>query len=341
MLNYPPEINLILACAKSVLNAQEQEYIKNLLQEKINEDYLLELAKKHKLKPLLYWHLNQICTEKIPEELEIYCKQNLQRNQVLTEQLIKILQLFDNNRIKALPYKGPSLAYCTHKNISLRHWWDLDILVDEKDFLEAENILLKEKYTHKPSRHSLEWEKSFLDPDFGMTIDLHQRITLKNFPCTFKFQQLWQNHQYLSIRETKIKIIQPEDLLIILCVQVVKDTWENKIRLVKYSDIAELIFAYKDLNWAEILLKAKLYGCERILFVGLFLTKNLIEITLPSIILEKIKSDIFIKLYGQAYLERLFIIESKKINNKSVVRQKLNRQLERAFLALPIWVNLP
>ncbi len=335
MLNDAPEIKLILACAKSSVTPEEQENIKYLLAENINEDYLLELAKKHKLKPLLYWHLNQICKEKISEELEIYFENNIRRNQVLTEQLIKILQLFDNNGINALPYKGPSLAYCTHQNIALRHWWDLDILVDKNEFLKAENLLINEGYIYKLSQHKLDWEKSFIDSNTGITIDLHQRIASKNFPCHFQFYQLWQNHQYLCIGKTKIKVIQPEDLLIILCVQVVKDTWENKIRLVKYSDIAELIISHKDLDWTEILNRAKLYRCEIILFVGLFITKNLIEITLPSMILDKIKLDIFIKLYGQVYLDRLFIIKPENLDNESVGKKWLNRQLERAFLLLP------
>jgi len=73
---------------------------------------------------------------------------NAASNVFLTNKLFEILNLFKENDILALPFKGPVLAESVYGDISLRKFVDLDILVHKrigygvKSFLLTNGLLL-------------------------------------------------------------------------------------------------------------------------------------------------------------------------------------------------------
>lgn len=149
-MKYPPEVELLLCCARSQIDSQTAQQITQLLQLGLDWNYLLQIARRHKMLPLLYWHLHNTCgdlvSSTILDELHQYFNNNIQRNQFLLQELIKLLDIFEYHKIPVIPYKGPVLAISTHGNLALRHWWDLDFIVDKKDFVSIKKILLHEGY---------------------------------------------------------------------------------------------------------------------------------------------------------------------------------------------------
>ena len=64
----------------------------------------------------------------------------------LTGELLRLLDLFEQNQIPAVPYKGPALGVAIYGKLSLRQFADLDILIPEKDVWKATDLLINRGY---------------------------------------------------------------------------------------------------------------------------------------------------------------------------------------------------
>ena len=109
-----PEIELLLCCARTQPSSEISQQIQNLVQQSIDWDFLLKTAARHKVLPLLYQNLKTLCPEAVPKpvlsELLNFFHTNAAHNLFLTQELLKILKLFQDNDIPVIPFKGPVLA---------------------------------------------------------------------------------------------------------------------------------------------------------------------------------------------------------------------------------------
>ena len=67
--NLRPEIELLLCCARVHLDSERAERMRELLQRNIDWEYLLRMATRHGMMPLLYWHLKAHCADAVPQEI--------------------------------------------------------------------------------------------------------------------------------------------------------------------------------------------------------------------------------------------------------------------------------
>jgi hypothetical protein len=140
-----PEVQLLLCCARTQMDTVNAERISALLQENIEWSYLLEMAFRHHVMPLLYRSLETVCPTAIPEtariELKAQLQVGIQGNLFLTKELLHLLALFNQHGLLAIPYKGPVLAVSVYGDLMLRPSSDLDILVYERDIVQAVDLL--------------------------------------------------------------------------------------------------------------------------------------------------------------------------------------------------------
>jgi hypothetical protein len=265
------------------------------------------MALRQGVMPLLYFHLNTLCPDAIPpatlEEWSSNFQANALNNLLLTSELVKLLHLFQEKEIRAIPFKGPVLTASVYKNLTLRQFCDLDILVSEQDFFKARDLLLSQGYC---SWHELEWQQSFIDQRHRVHIDLHQGITPWYFPCPLNFTELWQRLESVSLAGTTVVNLSPEDLLMILCVQLGRDFWVKREQLIKICDITELIQARPTLNWEHVIEQVNQLGCRRMLFLGLSLARQLWNVALPQDILLQIEADLGVRALASQSCDRLF-----------------------------------
>ena len=145
-----PEAELLLCCARTCMDSARAERIKALLREAIDWAYLLRTALPHGMMPLLYWHLNAICPEAVPQatlaQLRDHFSANARRNLFLTGELLGLLKMLEAHGIPACPFKGPVLATSVYGNLALRQFIDLDILIHKRDVLRAKDLLISQGY---------------------------------------------------------------------------------------------------------------------------------------------------------------------------------------------------
>lgn len=307
------EIELLLCCARTQPSSEISQQIQNLVQQSINWDFLLQTAARHKVLPLLYQNLKTLCPEAVPKpvlsELRNFFHTNAARNLFLTQELLKILKLFQDNDIPVIPFKGTVLAASVYGNLSMRQFSDLDILVNPKDIIKARELLITQDYKLQFD-HS--WQYPFIHSQKEIYIDLHWELApLNYFPFKLPdFETLYQRTKLLSLSGESVIDFFPDDLLIILAVQVARGGFEDRESLAQICDLAELIRTQQTLDWEKLLKQVRILGLERPFYIGLHLVKTLLNPPLPATvkqaIQEQMQIDPVISICSVRMQKRLF-----------------------------------
>ncbi len=290
-MNNSPRPELLLHCAKTCLEAEEEW------------TYLVETALAHGVMPLLYRSLHAACPNAVPkeilEQLRDHFYANAARNLFLTKELLKLLHLLEAHKILAIPYKGPILAAFIYGNLALREFGDLDILVQERDYQRAQYLLIRQGF--RPTVEH-EWEAEFTDESGRVAVDLHRRITPREFPSLLKLDYLSKRLKPVALAGTIVATLCPEDTLLMLSIQVTKDRY---LQLKKICDIAELV-VHQRLNWAQALKEAKSLGGQRMMLFALCLTSNLLGAALPQEVVHELRFHTSIHELVEHAAEQLF-----------------------------------
>ncbi|MEM8810837.1 MAG: nucleotidyltransferase family protein, partial [Cyanobacteria bacterium P01_G01_bin.38] len=308
----------LLCCARTQITPEGVDRIKSLLTTELDWEFLIILAARHRVLPLLFHNLKQIAPKALSSKelprLQTFFSHHALRNLSQTAEIVRLVDLLKQNNIQAIPFKGPALALNVYGDIALRQFDDLDILVSQSDFLEARELLMtKGGYQRpKPSNFlTLEQELSHLRSGYACSlvnldrktfVDLHQQLTGGTFlPYPFDFQDLCQrlvpvsqSHQFLTLH--------PDDLLLYLCVHGAKSLWE---RLGWICDVAELVRTNPTIDWEHLLKKAQTAKIERMLLLGLQLANQVLGMTLPSVITARINADLETQRLAQQVYQRL------------------------------------
>jgi hypothetical protein len=303
------EIELLICCTRTQITEEIQRRIEFLVQQEINWEYLIQLASRHQVTSLLYHNLNYICSEAVPSATLNYlrgCFQiNTQRNLLITSELIKILKLFQDNNIYAIPFKGMTLAISAYRNLAFRQSGDLDILVEKNDLIKAKKLLdyigyESTGYLMQIEKNNLLNQGNFLQAEINqkgydlihkekkIAIDLQWSVTARYkfqyFPLRFK--DLQKNPSYIAIAGKKIPQFSSENMLLYLCFHGSKHCWQS---LKWICDLNEFICANPNLDWQKVETQAKETNCETMLLLGLFLVRDFFSTPLPESLSAKLK----------------------------------------------------
>ena len=312
-----PEIDLLLSCSRTQLNNLHRDRIKSLLRQNINWDYLMETAQRHKVMTLLYQSLKATCPEAVPQttlkQLRFLFQVNYLRNQFLTEELLKLLTLFEKSNISAVPFKGPVLAVKAYGNLALRQFSDLDILIHKRDIFRVKELLLFQGYqlaSHIPPTDIYKLmhlraacEYNFFNKERCVTVEPHWDFTQRKLCISLNLESLWQNLKEISLDGKTVPTFSLEDSLLIVCINGTKDHWRT---LKHICDVAELIRSHQEIDWDRLIQQTRITGCKRILLLGLFLANDILGANLPEKIWKHIETDLALKDLVLQVNKRLF-----------------------------------
>jgi Uncharacterised nucleotidyltransferase len=309
-----PEMELLLCCATTVLDASRTERARQLARAAPRWERLLQLALRHRLMPLLYRHLSASCSDLAPtafmDRLHDHFYLNTMRNHALHQELQGTLQLLDDHHIEAIPYKGPVLALTVYGDLSLRQFNDLDLMIQPQDIPRVAALLGERGYEQQwqftPAQEAAylrsDCELLFARAQDSVFLDAHWAFVRSYFPLRLDYERIRQRLRPVSLGRVETQTFAPEDLLIILCVHAGKDLWE---RLSWIADVAELIRAHPDLDWTLIFKEARASGARRMLLLGLFLAHNLLAAGIPEEVLRQVEAEPIIKTLAAKIRARL------------------------------------
>jgi hypothetical protein len=315
--NLRPEAELLLCCARLALPAGGSERMAHLVQSNLDWTLVLQLAARHRLLPLLYRHLDALPSGAVPRafrmELWVMHERTVRHNQVLIDELLQILQLLESHGIAAIPYKGPVLTVTIYRDLALRPFEDLDILVRPPDLLSARDLLLAQGYrplfTLLPTQEAAylrgraNHHLGLVRDDRNIYVELHWKTGRDGalFPATDDW--LWADLVTVNLGETTVRYFGAETLLLLLCLHGAAHQWESLGWLV---DVAELMRQHPQLDWARLATAAAELSCERRLAVGLYLAHQLLDAPLPEPIRRRIAAQPRVETIAREISERLF-----------------------------------
>lgn len=314
LLDQRPEHGLLLCCARTNVSPRVAARLRELAVANIDWDYLFLLARRHAVVPLLYLQLNHHARELVPPENQRHLKQQYQensaRNTVLTAELCRLIGLFREAGIEAIPYKGPVLSLFAYGDRSLRRFVDLDVIVKKNDVLKTREILLAEGYVPSKSL-SLDQQELLLRTQHNLQfsrenrrwiIELHWEVAPHLFASTVSAEELWQNLITIDVDGTQLNGLAADDLLYSLCIHGSRHLWE---RLSWICDVAELIARHR-FDWTTLLRRAATADAERMFLLGLCLASELLDAPLPDDVRRRFESDELVEALAAKVIEHLF-----------------------------------
>ena len=308
------EQELLLCCARTNATPHIVARLRELAATQVDWEYLFLLARRHAVVPLLYLQLERHASDLVPHEhlrqLKKHYLENAARNTVLTAELCRLLALFANSDIEAIPYKGPVLALFAYDNLALRRFVDLDVIVKKSDVLKAREILLAEGYSPAKSlslrqqelllrtQHNMQFSRE----NHRLIVELHWEVAPHLFASSVNAETLWRDLVTININGTQVKTLSADDLLFSLCVHGSRHLWE---RLSWICDVAELL-SRRSFDWPKLLERAANADNERMFLLGLFLAEKLLDAPLPADVKVRCDSDERLRALAENVVEHLF-----------------------------------
>lgn len=301
-MNSDSSRELLLCCART----KPAPRLRELDLENIDWNYFFLLARRHAVVPLVYHQLKDL----LPERFKQYYLENAARNIILTNELCRIVKLFADAGIDAIPYKGPILSLIAYGDLSLRRFVDLDVIVRKQDVLCARDLMLADNYTLSKqltesqqemllrTQHNLQFTKD----NRQLIVELHWEVAPHLFASTVQGDALWENLVEFDLNGTKVKTFCAGDLLFSLCVHGSRHLWE---RLGWICDVAELIGSH-EIEWPALLERAKRSDSERMFLLGVHLAEKLLDANLPPEVKRRCEADKRLASLTSNVVEHLF-----------------------------------
>jgi hypothetical protein len=340
---FSSEINLILACSRTDFGFEEISRVNDSLHDEFCWEFVLTTAYRNGVLPLVGWNLLKHFKGDLPSEvrdqISEFFQRNAAKNLLLTGRLIKIVELLNAADIPVLPFKGATLAQQAYGNPALRQFIDLDILVQPKDFDRAINVLSANDFQMPDEKKRSERAAFFFNrrKDIALTsgnglvrVELHWKLSGAHFALPFELDELWTRLEQITLGGARLNALPFDDLFIYLCLHGARHGFE---RLSWICDLRELINRreadHQVIDWAEIIHRARLHGCEKVVELGVFLIEEFFgdKIDFPNAAqikkdetLKKIAADLRKKIFsekkqtieiGDWYLYHLLLKERK------------------------------
>jgi SAM-dependent methyltransferase len=209
------------------------------------------------------------------------------RNLFLTRQLLDILDVFADEGIEAIPYKGPLLAAYAYGDLGLRPFGDLDIIVSQGDALRARDRLIAEGYRSQTPLSDCDlagqlprgYAFPLRHPASGIVVELHWKLSPS---CPLGLEALLPHASAFPLLDWSVPCPCPEQLLVMLCVHGAKHAWE---RLEWICALGGMIVRQPELQWDRARAEAEELGATRSLALGLLLAVKLVGAPVPDEVL--------------------------------------------------------
>ena len=272
------EAQLLLCCARTTLDVDTRRRATSLISEGLDWEYFVRLVGKQRAVPLVHRCLEREGLEGVPAGIvsvfEQQHRQIARRNLFVTGKLLDLLKLLAQEHVRAIAYKGPAIAAVAYGDISLRQFWDVDVLVHPRDYRRATDLLLSVGGYRLRANYG--WECSLIDRTGNVFVDLHRYLAPDVWPGYLWFDRLWKRRKRVAAAGG-IQTLSAEDMLVALTIQLRKDYWETKqVRLMKICDIAELLRVFPALDWNAVSAAARRLGCQRALSLALNVAHELL-----------------------------------------------------------------
>ena len=295
-----PELELLLACARTELDESAERRVRELLEHGVDEDRLWRLAENHCVEPLVFLNLVRRAAGTFSSDSLASAKrrfeQSSNRTLIYVRELHRVLELLDRGGVRGVPYKGPLLAEVSYGNLLARTFYDLDIAVRGVDRLRALDLLLADGYRSLRRRTATEeaahlrhsHEHELCSEDGKIAIELHWRFSSRHRPVGVQPEDLWDQLETRKLMGREVWSF-PADALV--CVLAAHGSGHQWMRLDWIACVAEHVRAHPELDWSRITERARAWGVLRATRLALVLAAELLGSPVPDRVLAEARAE--------------------------------------------------
>jgi hypothetical protein len=336
-----PELEMLVLCARVLLSTSEVSDLRSAVQKRPRWDLVEQYAQNHALIPVVAHILTLHAKELIPkstfDRFRERLVQNAREGLVWLREWTRLLAAFAEARIEVISFKGPALALTAYRNLSLREFRDLDLLVRPSEVAMARDVLTRHGYTlDSPVAdrttvgliRSKNQQISFVkEQERGLQVDLHWGLSGDAVSAPLNLDQFFDSSIVDTEGQVSFRSLAPEHLLLLLCVHGTKHCWSNLRWL---CDLACHIKSKPSLNWSECFRLAHSSERDLTLTHSLLLCRDVLGVSLPETIEEySSKHGAASRLASQArnFLFRDNSDDSRYIDDRTRYREVLRYRL--------------
>jgi len=289
-----PEDKLILASVKIQPTIEELDYLNNLIPQIQNWEYLVQNIVDRGIGPLFLKKLPLLSNSQfVPTDVKTKLQQayyrTLSRGMVLYDAFKKIAEAFNANGIQVIALKGIYLAENLYKDIALRQFSDIDLLVKEEDGLKCIDILstmgFKPFQTNMSGFIETHTEIVHYSPMLlnDVSVEIHIKLHRRNDKYKLKVGEFVKNTIPVSINGTSVTTLDINDLIIYLCIHLDKHFVGGRVQFTSFNDIVNILDVYKEeFNWDRFIFRCRENECEELVFGYLMLLNKYYDISIPD-----------------------------------------------------------
>lgn len=276
---HPEEELLLRICAA---NADRDGKLQEILGADLDWTRVANLAARHRVTPLLHRHLSRVAPEILTQPaLKPIVERFLgiaARNLILTKELLLLLELFHENDISVITFKGPLLAVYAFGDLCGREFGDLDLLLHPADLPKARRLLESRGYRPEFDMEAhieaayIRSEHAFQYLNGEVVVELHWRLEDHYLKFPFDTEKLWSSACSEELFGNPVASLSPEILFLYLCMHGAKHYWE---RLEWIACLPAVMRTYPSMKWPPVIEMARSIGGLRILQLGLLLSDRL------------------------------------------------------------------
>ena len=302
---------LLLALARSADSRQIYRLAANIG----DWNSLLNLAREHRVLPLLFSRITEIVTVlplAVQDQLRAEYDNNMLHNLASAAELVAVIRDFEQATIPAMPFKGVVLAASIYRDLLARPAGDLDLLINAEHLTQATAILLARGYELKTPTHpdgtpavADYYEYHFERQTDGMILELRWRLELTQprFRHNLGMDWVWPRRRTAVVAGVEVPDMSPEITLLILCMHGSKHAWS---RLIWICDVAQLLHISRALDWQAVIREARRSGLLRALALGALLAHRVVGAALPPDVLRRFEADATACTLARHFQENLF-----------------------------------
>jgi len=288
----PPEIELCLLLSRSQLSPQAWERALELLSTPLHWEFLLERAKDFGLFPLVYTALSTHGFPGVPdavrEEWTSIFRLHVIRTELLATELARILRLFSDARISAMPLKGIPTAESLYGDAALRVSNDVDLLVPLDSAIPAFHLLVSSGYhsefTNQPRllELNLRYGKDCLltrkEPAYTVGLELHSALVWGSSLDRGLLEQVWAEAPRIVFRGVPAFALSADWEFLYLAILASRHGGSS---LKWYADLDRMCYR-SSVNWKKASQRAQSLGWEKVVRSSLETCSALVDTSFDS-----------------------------------------------------------
>ncbi|MGC2186476.1 MAG: nucleotidyltransferase family protein [Terriglobales bacterium] len=260
------EDELCLLLARGQLRPEERSRALEYLASPVQWPVIMQRARSHQVYPLVYRNLSDLGLSGVPEAVQSGLRSlslaNALRNQLLAEELARVLSLLGDAGIPVIPLKGVPLALALFGDPASRVCGDIDILVSPGDVKRALDLILASGYDAEVNhpyfsklalRHGRHFNAVRKSRGISFLLEVHWTLIQHSSKNAEAVRNLWAEARPQTYFAVPAYSPGPEWEFLYLCIHAADHDWQVLKWLV---DIHQTVLS-GTVNWQKAMEEAE------------------------------------------------------------------------------------